>query len=420
MRIKLLTLTAMVCLVAGVLLAQEKYNFSATSFRHHFIATDIPQKDPSLKWGYGTPALADFDKDGDLDFALSTHEGALFWFENQGADTWVRHEAARMRAPQLGAAVMDVDGDGWPDIVTGGEWFRNPGTPRTAAFSAHTYDEETKGEIHDVVVTDADGDGKPDVMVYGQEFGCYWYTIDSHHTTGAHWPRTLITMADMKDGKSPIHSGIAPHGVADLDGDGDPDIVLTNRWYENREHGKQWVQHTLPFGKSGPFGLSSRAWIADINKDGRPDIIMTDSDQQNSRIAWLENTGGAPPSFYPHYLTLTAPGVRGSFHSLAVADFDGDGDLDILSVEQEDPTLPPVAAKPRWYIWENVDGAGKDFRERVIYDGRLGGHDVILGDIDGDGDIDIVSKIWYRMSDSANGGRFHADWFENLLKRPGN
>jgi hypothetical protein len=64
-----------------------------------------------------------------------------------------------------------------------------------------------------------------------------------------------------------------------------------------------------------------------------------------------------------------------------------------------------------------MDGKGKDFRERVIYDGSLGGHDIILSDINSDGAIDIVSKIWYRMPDSANGGKFHADWFENLMKK---
>lgn len=391
-------------------------NISAASFRHHSIATDIPQSDPSQKWGFGSPALADFDRDGKLDFAVSTREGVLYWFENRGSDSWVRHIAAKMAAPQLGAAAMDVDGDGWPDIVIGGQWFRNPRTARTAPFTPFTYDPTVKGEVHDVVIADIDGDGRDEVVVFGQEFGCYWYKLPEHPEQNGKWRRTLITLADMKDGKSPIHAGIAPHGVADLNGDGAPDIVLTNRWYENRDHGKVWIEHSLPFGKSGPFGFSSRAWIADINKDGRPDIVISDSDQQNSRIAWLENEGGNPPTFHPHFLPLTAPGVRGSFHSIAVADFDGDGDLDILSVEQEDPTLPPIGARPRWYIWENMDGKGQDFRERVIYDGNLGGHDAILGDVNGDGKIDIVSKVWYVMPDSANGGRFHADWFENLLK----
>jgi hypothetical protein len=54
--------------------------------------------------------------------------------------------------------------------------------------------------------------------------------------------------------------------------------------------------------------------------------------------------------------------------------------------------------------------------ERVIFDGKLGGHDVIAADIDGDGDLDFAAKIWALWPGNANGGRFHADWFENLSR----
>ncbi len=390
-------------------------NISSRLFRHHFITSDIPQT-KAFKWGYGSPVLADFDRDGDLDYAFSTREESLYWFENQGPDSWVRHEAASVPVGQLGAAGMDVDRDGSTDVVIGGVWYRTPGNPKEAPFARYIYDASVKGEIHDVVTADMDGDGRDDVVVYGEEFGCYWYRVPNGPASNAAWPRTVITLAGLKTGPTRIHSGIAPHGIGDLDGDGDADVVLPDRWLENAERGRKWTEHKLPFGKVGGYGLSSRSWIADMNRDGHPDIVITDSDQVRCSAAWLENDGGKPPSFRSHPLPLSAPGVRGSFHSLVVADFDGNGSLDIFTVEQEDPTILPSGASPRWYIWENLDGRGGRFAERVIYDGKLGGHDVIPGDIDGDGDLDFVSKVWFRWPGNANGGRFHADWFENRLK----
>jgi hypothetical protein len=93
-----------------------------------------------------------------------------------------------------------------------------------------------------------------------------------------------------------------------------------------------------------------------------------------------------------------------------------DGDFDIFTVEMEGI---PGARLPRWFIWENVDGKGADFVERVILDAALGGHEAVVADVDGDGDLDICSKLWRPRKDNANGGRNHADYLENLLKKAG-
>jgi hypothetical protein len=155
----------------------------------------------------------------------------------------------------------------------------------------------------------------------------------------------------------------------------------------------------------------------DLDGDGDNDIVVTDSDGQNSGLAWLENNGKTPPGFIARYLGNKAPGTRGSFHSLRLADFDGDGDQDILVIEQEDPSILPLGAAPRWYIFDNLSqGGAPHFDERVILDSRLGGHDAWVGDVGGDGDIDIVSKIWRVWTGNGNNGRVHVDWLENLSR----
>lgn len=381
-------------------------------FRHHYITQDLPG---DVGWGYGTPALADFDHDGDPDYAFCTRSDTLYWFENQGPERWVRHAAGKMPLRTLGATVMDVDQDGWPDIVIGGYWYRNSQSPKTKPFELYRFDDAISAEIHDIVTADVDGDGRQDIVLTGDHEGAFWYRLPENPRRNMNWQKITITLDVLHD-RVAIHSGFFPKGVADLDGDGDPDVVLPDRWLENRAAGQEWIRHPIPFGKRGPWGLSARSWITDLDGDGDPDIVMVDSDQKASRAAWLENHGDQPPTFTAHFLPMTAPGIRGSFHSLAVADFDDDGDPDIFTCDQEDSSILPEGAPPRWYLWENIStGSGLQFREQVIFNGRLGGHDALIGDADGDGDLDIFSKIWNRWDDNANQGREHGDLLENLI-----
>ncbi len=100
--------------------------------------------------------------------------------------------------------------------------------------------------------------------------------------------------------------------------------------------------------------------------------------------------------------------------AIAVREFDNDGDADVRSCEMEGI---PGGAPPRWFIWENVDGKGGRFVEHTVLDKRLGGH-LAVAAIDGDGGLNLISKLWRPRNDNGNHGRNHVDLLENLLVAP--
>lgn len=379
-------------------------------FKHHTVSLDLPA---GAHVRYGTPAVADFDRDGDLDFAVSVAGGPLYWFELKESFIWQQHEIGSVPTVQLGGGAFDVDRDGWTDIVTGGHWFRNSIKQAEEAFTRYRYDPAIDREIHDLVFADMNGDGSKDLVVLGDLEGCFWYDIPFDPVTDTVWEKHLITM-DVVNHRADIHGGFFPGGIGDLDMDGDADVVLPGRWYRNEARGKTWTSHLLPFGSVGYWGLSARSWIVDMDGDGDPDIVMTDCDQVGSRGAWLENDGQSDPAFTVHILPVKAPGIRGSFHSLWVDDFDRDGDLDIFTMEQEDASILPRGTTMRAFIWENMDGKGVEFAERIVLDMNIGGHDVIFGDADGDGDMDAYVKVWSAYRQNSCGGKPHVDFLENL------
>ncbi len=98
------------------------------------------------------------------------------------------------------------------------------------------------------------------------------------------------------------------------------------------------------------------------------------------------------PDWKPHEIHATLTGP----HSLAVGDLDGDGDLDIVACAKDDFTL----------AWFENDGKG-NFKTHIIYTDQAG-YDVRLVDMDGDGDLDILV---------AGQQSKNVVWYENRIKK---
>jgi len=367
------------------------------SFAHHTVDRWAGKELSS----WGQTALADMDRDGDLDYVLARNGGVIVVYEYQAPDKWVRHQVGDKSPSDVGGAVADVDRDGRPDIILGGAWLQNPGA-LDQPWPRHAFDPKLTG-VHDLIVVEIDGDKGLEIATMADRNNIRWYDVPENPTQP--WTATAI-------GK-PAHAGLE---AGDLDGDGDNDIVRSTAWFENQENGRRWVEHRLHASPwpdvPGSYHDSTLATVADVNKDGRNDVVLTIAEVVNSQIAWFEPPADPKSGPWTMHVLPQSTEKRGPYHSLSIADFDSDGDIDIFSGEMEHIR---GEGSPRWYIWENVSGKG-DFVERVILDRNLGTHECISGDIDGDGDIDLIGKPWTASPKNAAGGEMHIDFLENRLK----
>jgi len=179
---------------------------------------------------------------------------------------------------------------------------------------------------------------------------------------------------------------------ADLDGDGDLDVLspvavwgenwdedyggwipMQIAWYANDGSGQFGSQQVI-ITETGEAGL---VYAADLDGDGDLDVLSASS--RDSKIAWYANDGSG--HFGSRQMIGTMAWVYGAAR-LCVADLDGDGDMDVLSAS---------------YYWDNKiawyanDGTGLFGPQQVISTAAVGASSVYAADLDGDGDLDVLS-----------------------------
>ncbi|HJX38857.1 MAG TPA: FG-GAP-like repeat-containing protein, partial [Anaerolineae bacterium] len=136
-----------------------------------------------------------------------------------------------------------------------------------------------------------------------------------------------------------------------------------------------FTKHTIKdsFNAEQVFGI-------DLDGDGDVDVLATSRIQH--ALLWWENGGGAPASFTEHTVADHTPGVPVSLHG---ADVDGDSDVDVLAGGGGNGVWGSLS----W--WENVGGTPPNWLEHVIVQSYDAAQSVYSGDLDDDGDVDLVS-----------------------------
>ncbi|MEM7206027.1 MAG: VCBS repeat-containing protein [Planctomycetota bacterium] len=316
----------------------------------------------------GALANPDLDGDGDLDFvSTGSGNGVSVHYQNAPDDWEAPVPVPGIESPFVVVAA-DVDRDGDLDLVAANDFRQDVQVyiqDPAGSFTASPALEAT-GWVTDLAVADLDGDGWPDLIATSNErHPSVWYQDE----TGSFARRTI--------GGGGFASGLA---VGDLDGDGDLDLavrldparamrVLTQESPRQFSRGPN-----LPTGASSGFGLVA----SDFDADGDLDLLCPNFNTGAGGLTWYLQD--APGSF------TRQPDLEVERPFLVIAaDFDADGDNDVLA-------YGGIAGLRSTLFFQEAPGVFSPTRLEVL-DRPLG-----AGDMDGDGDLDLLGSELGRVT----------------------
>ena len=407
-------------------------------------------KGNGASWAYGqidtigshNIAIGDIDQDGDIDILGANWEtsapdgGHIYWWRNDlGAklslDQWTYIPVDNTRgSADFGLNFGDIDGDGLKDIVAGHYWYRNSGGTLENAWSRVSF----PGDNDAMLVMDVNSDGRLDVIAQGtpNDMGVPIHWLKPTDALATSWDSVLIGTIprDPADGRSQgyslgqiiagdkpelVFSSMGIHyfqipadpsksnwpqvqitnqareegiALADMDGDGDLDVAglvapagTTVAWWENPGNGTaNWPQRNL-----GTTEVEAdRVAIADINGDGKLDVIVTETNLSTSGNAayWFAQPTDPRSN---NWTRTPITSNQGSLNAMDVADMNGDGLPDIITGEHR--------GSLKVTVWENSN-KGASWTAHTVSTGRESHLGARIIDLDGDGDLDIVSIAW--------------------------
>ena len=340
--------------------------------------------------------IVDLDADGLPDILAcdgrSTH---VIWVRQSPKGIWTEIPLgdAETMVPAH-TVTVDLDRDGKLDIVVAGlgsvwptdefvgrvVWLRNLG----GKFESRILADELR-RVSDVQPADFDGDGDIDLIVaeFGYDHGRTLY---------------LENQGDMTFNDRPLRAypGCSHVPIADYDGDGDPDcIALVSQeeealWGFENVGGKPFEPKRRLIHSFLNFDLGSAGLITtDLDQDGRPDLLLVAGDNLEIRTPvpqpwhgcfWFRNLGGWKFELQ-RIATFAGP------YGVAVGDLDGDGDRDVVLSSMFNDWKQHDAAS---LIWLENDGK-QHFKPWQLANTPTQLATVAIGDLDGDGDSDIIA-----------------------------
>ena len=343
---------------------------------------------------FGFSQAFDVDADNDLDIVAfvkndnNTNEGAFIWFENTdsqgtfGTEQILREVNFIYNNFRFNHA--DFDGDGYQDIVClnidGYELSWNKNESGIGAFGVSQNIINDLRGLRDVLSADLDGDGDQDVVFASLDYDkIAWY--DNMDGMANFEPQQII---------SATGNGYISIIAHDLDGDNDIDLIAASTlddkivWFENNGNGVFAMEQIITNTANGV------RYVRSLDVDGDTDIDVVSIEEYGDKIVWYENIDGQGNFSVQQVVTETIDDIL----MFDFADINGDNDLDLIINE-------PLS-------WMANDGVGNYGAPQAISSTNDGV--VKIADLDQDGDLDVVTSDplgWHENIDGqGNFGEF--------------
>jgi hypothetical protein len=274
---------------------------------------------------------------------------------------------------------FDADGDGYTTLqgdCNDNNALMSPGNPEIC----NGFDDDCDNQIDEGF--DVDGDG---------------YTIcegDCNDNSASIFPNNYNIFGNEQTISSITGTPVAIY-PADLDGDGDKDMLTCTRntsriaWFKNLGAGQWGLEQIISTAVNRPTSV----FAADLDGDGDLDALSTSRD--DDKVAWYQNLGNG--NFGSQQILTTAADAAQSVYA---ADLDEDGDLDVLSASYNDDDVS-------WF--RNLGGG--QFSAEIILDNSLdGAWSVYASDLNADGDLEVLATAlnedWVIYHQNFGGGVF--------------